>query len=127
MIRILNAGYFPPILRNSSVKTLQKGGPALGIVPEAVYSEQREELQDNDVLIVYSDGLTEARNASGEFFGEDRLLSLLPRIRTTSAEEIGFQLVDAVDQFIEGEKASDDLSLIILKRKLINSFRWTFH
>lgn len=118
-IHLLNAGHIPPVLvRTTTVENLQKGGPALGIMPEAVYSEQQEELQDNDVLIVYSDGLTEAQNPSGDFFGEDRLLALLPRMSVLSAEEIGSRLVNEVEFFVGNSKPSDDLSIVILKRKL---------
>ncbi|MBI1806999.1 MAG: serine/threonine-protein phosphatase [Ignavibacteria bacterium] len=117
VIRVLNAGHFPPIIvRNDGTEVLEKGGPALGILPDATYLEQHAELQNGDMVIMYSDGLTEAQNETGAFFSEERLISLLPRLANRPVEEIGTSLVAEVDRFIGNGKVTDDLSLVIIKR-----------
>jgi len=116
-VRIMNAGHFLPlILRGSAIERLEKAGPALGILPDATFNEQQVELQSTQLILVYTDGLTEARNEKGEFFGEQRLLDLLPRISNFTAEQLGVRLVEEVDRFVGRAKAHDDLSIAILGR-----------
>ena len=116
-VRYLNAGHLPPIFqkRDETIVT-KKGGPALGIQTKAKYSEQRIELQQGDFLVVFSDGLTEAKNEQGKFFGDKSVLSLLRKMKDKSAEEIGKYMVKSVDQFSGDAQQNDDLSLIILKK-----------
>jgi len=118
LLRILNAGHPPPlVLRGHKVEALPPVAPPLGVVPEAAYTEQRVELGKNDVLLVYSDGLTEATNSSGEFFGEERLTAFLPQLGGLSSEEICKRLLWAVQAFMGDEPYSDDLSLAVLRRR----------
>ena len=117
VVRILNAGHLPPLLvKNGKVDRLRKGGPALGLLCASTYTEEQSELQTNDILLVYSDGLTEAQNSRGEFFGEDRLVALLPRIASYPADLLGTTIVAEVDRFIGDAKVMDDLSIVLLKR-----------
>lgn len=117
VVRVVNAGHIPPVVvRGIKVEGMEKGGAALGILPEAMFVEQRIDLQVNDVLIVYSDGLTEAQSEDGEFFGEQRLLNLLPTLSRFSVEQIGERLVAEVDSFLGEARANDDLSIALLKR-----------
>jgi phosphoserine phosphatase RsbU/P len=117
-VRLVNAGHIPPVpLRSGKIEKLGKGGVALGIMPEATFDEQRLELQSGDQLLVYSDGLTEAQNATGEFFGEQRLLDLLPKLTGFSSEQVGERLVAEVDGFVGEERASDDLSIVLMRRE----------
>jgi len=117
IVRILNAGHMPPIVvKDGKTETLKKGGPALGIVPNGEYSEQSVELRKDHILLLYSDGVTEAQNVSGDFYGEERLISLLPRIAAYPAEFLGTTLVAEVDRFVGDAKVMDDLSIVILKR-----------
>lgn len=116
-LRFVNAGHMPPvILRAGRVEETPGGGPALGLVSEAEYSEQTVELSEGEALVVYSDGVTEARNEAGDFFGEERLFSLFSRLAGLSAPAIGERLLKEVTQFIGRAKPHDDLSLIVLKR-----------
>ena len=117
MIRSLNAGHIPPlIVRGIKVEKTEKGGSALGILAGAKFTEQQIELHSEDFMFAYSDGLTEARNEQGEFFGEARLLDLLPRIARLPAEQIGETVVTAVDRFVGEARANDDLSIALLRR-----------
>jgi sigma-B regulation protein RsbU (phosphoserine phosphatase) len=107
----------PLILRATTVEALPTGGMALGITPETGFSEQGIDLRTGDVLIVFSDGLTEAMNGNEEFFGEERLRSdLLPRGRL-NAQSLGTHIVTAVDEFVGDAPPHDDLSLVILRRQ----------
>ena len=117
-VAILNAGHLPPIVvRGTTIKETGKGNPALGILPEATFTEQRLELSTSDILLIFSDGLTEAKNEAGEFFGLQKLLVMLPLWKNLEPQEIGKRIVDAVDRFIGEERPSDDLSLVLLKRE----------
>lgn len=117
LVKVLNAGHFEPVcLREADAERMKKGGPALGIVANASYAEQRIRLRRGDRLVVYSDGLTEARNGNGDFFGEDRMTDLLKRSGNCSAPEIGEMLVREVDQFLGETRANDDLSIVVLKK-----------
>jgi hypothetical protein len=118
-IRLLNAGHLPPIvLRGERLEELPTGSMALGMLPEATFSEQCVELADGDTLVVFSDGLTEATNDQEDFFGEERLRAQLEQLARTSAKNIGTRLVAAVDEFVGDARPHDDLSLIVLRRAL---------
>lgn len=116
-VRVLNAGHLPPwIVYADTLKEMPKGAPALGLMREAAFTEQRVALAPGDLLVVYSDGLTEARDEQKAFFGDQRLKALLPSLRGLSAEAAGLRLLDAVERFAGDARPSDDLSLIVLKR-----------
>jgi sigma-B regulation protein RsbU (phosphoserine phosphatase) len=117
-IRILNAGHIPPIcIQKNNMKELEQGGLALGLHPESRYEEQDIVLHRNDLLVVYSDGLTEARNEKGAFFGEQKAQECIQRLSDQTAGAIGEQLLSEVNRFVGQARQSDDLSLIVLKRK----------
>ena len=116
LIRMFNAGHFQPIIvRSNSIEKMEKGGPALGIVPDAQYDEQKTILAIGDAIIFYSDGLSEARNQMGEDFGEKRLISLLPSLIQYSAEQIGERIISEIDRFVGKAKAHDDLTIAVSK------------
>jgi serine phosphatase RsbU (regulator of sigma subunit) len=116
-VRVLNAGHIPPmIISNEQTTELPPVALALGIMPDADYAEQVVELRPDDLLLVYSDGVTEARNEPGDFFGETRLLELLKNVKGLSADAVGARLLSSVERFAGETRQSDDLSLILLKR-----------
>jgi sigma-B regulation protein RsbU (phosphoserine phosphatase) len=116
-VRFVNAGHLPPIvLTANGLQEMSKGEAALGLMGSTKYTERQVELQAGDVFLVYSDGLTEASNEWGEFFGPERLLRRLPMLRERSAEEIGRTLLGEVDFFVKDAPPNDDISLVILKR-----------
>ncbi len=116
-VRLLNAGHLPPLVVHAdTIEEMPKGAPALGLVRQAVYTEQRVELAPGDLLVVFSDGLTEARDEQKAFFGDERLQALLPSLRGLSAEAAGLRLLDAVEQFAGEARPHDDLSMVVLKR-----------
>ncbi len=116
-VRLINAGHIPPlVIRRGGVSQLDKGGPALGLMPKTKFKELRFTLRRHDLVAFYSDGVTEARNESLEFFGEERLRDLLSRTGSLSPALIGEQLLREVDAFRGEARAHDDLTFLLLKR-----------
>jgi len=114
-LRYLNAGHNPPfVLRATGTETLEASAIPLGMMEGTAYKEGDLRLQPGDALIVYSDGLTEARNAADEEFGADRLRALLPRLRGLGAEQAVRLVIGEVTSFLGGERPHDDLSLVVL-------------
>ncbi|MDP1677481.1 MAG: PP2C family protein-serine/threonine phosphatase [Bacteroidota bacterium] len=116
-IRFVNAGHFPAlVVRNSEIEECVRGEAALGLTTIMNFSEHSAMLNTNDRFVLYSDGLTEAKNELGEFFGKEQLLNLLKSTLNESPEQTGFAILRTVDKFIGTTTPSDDLSIIILQR-----------
>jgi hypothetical protein len=117
-IRMLNAGHLPPLILNgSTIIETDKGAPAIGIMKETQYSEQEINLEKDDILFVYSDGLVEACNDNDEFYGETNLQKILQKSKDLPCNEIAERIITSVNKFIGDTPLYDDLSMIILKRK----------
>jgi hypothetical protein len=117
-LRYLNAGHNPPLLaRWSGIEELGASSYPLGMLEDVDYRQGELELRPGEMLIAYSDGLTEARNAAGEEFGIERLRQALARLRNLPAEDAGRSLLEEVDLFLGGQRLEDDLSLIVLLRQ----------
>lgn len=115
-VRLVNAGHLPPmVLGVNDIEILPQGSAALGLQATSRFHEQQVTMQPGDILLIYSDGLTEARNEQGEFYGEQRLLHFLQMAPDLSAAALGRQLVANVEAFMASARRFDDLSLIILK------------
>jgi hypothetical protein len=117
-IEILNAGHLPPLLlQDEKVTELSKGNVALGLANDSTYKTEKLELKNDDILIAFSDGLTEARNLEGRFYGTEIVKNLLKFHRKLSPEEMGNKIVAHVNMYIGDAKVHDDLSVVILKRE----------
>jgi hypothetical protein len=117
-MRYLNAGHNPAfVIRKDGVEKLGASSWPLGMLPEASYEERTLEVFPGEILLVYSDGLTEATNASGEEFGEQRLEALLPEFRTLDPEQIGDRILEEVDTFLGEARPTDDLSLVVIVKR----------
>ncbi|MFN2493544.1 MAG: PP2C family protein-serine/threonine phosphatase [Pyrinomonadaceae bacterium] len=114
-----NAGHCPPMLiRVGACLRMKEGGPVLGVFPDRHYAQGEIDLRSGDCLVLFTDGVTEARNASGREFGEDRLEQLLTELVTGShklqAAELRDRIMEAVNEFSAGE-AYDDATLMVVK------------
>jgi sigma-B regulation protein RsbU (phosphoserine phosphatase) len=110
-----NAGHCPPMLiRGGACMRLEEGGPVLGIFPDRHYLPGEIELSAGDTLVFFTDGVTEARDASGGEFGEERLQELLTLGGEFSARELRDLIMAAVGEFSDGP-VQDDATLIVLK------------
>src|SRR5688572_1264699 len=104
-----NAGHNPPFLMRAdgSVETLEGGGLILGVFGMAQYESCSCRFNSGDVLLLFSDGVTEAVNASNDEFGEDRLIDVLRQNRYRSADEIISSVTEAVATFASGAPSAD--------------------
>jgi len=113
----INCGNEPPLLlRGRSVLTsLSPTGPALGVIPDAQFSVKEILMEDNDLLLAFTDGIPDSQNADGDFFGRARLLAILDDYHTTPADllnDIQAQLL----HFAGGADQFDDITLLAVKR-----------
>ncbi len=116
-IEYINAGHFPPVIvRNKEIRELEKGNAALGILPDIEFDSRTIELKKDEIFIVYSDGIFEARNSSGEFLGIERFYHLIKYYSNSNPAEMGKSIISQIEQFIGNSISFDDISLIILKR-----------
>jgi serine phosphatase RsbU (regulator of sigma subunit) len=118
-LSFLNAGHNPPLIVHSAgtVEQLASGGLPLGIKPDAEYREGRTQLQPGDVLVIYSDGVTEAVSPTGEEFGPTRLYEVVQRNVEASAAGIRDRIESSLTKFAHGTSAADDITLVIVKRQ----------
>ncbi len=118
-LRYVNAGHLPPyLLRESqaSIQELTTGGAVIVLMPQMTYEEATVDLQSGDVLVAFTDGLTEAMNASDEEFGDERLKAVLRQIAHLPAPEIAARLADALKAWIKDAASQyDDLTFVVLK------------
>ncbi len=117
-LKYVNAGHNPPYLIRSdkSFYRLEKGGMILGVVKDLpVYESELIDIKSGDILVLFTDGITEAMNLQGEEFEEDRLETLLTRVTDKSAEEILQTIVTAVNEFSDVSSQTDDITASILK------------
>jgi sigma-B regulation protein RsbU (phosphoserine phosphatase) len=110
-----NAGHNPPLLvrRDGSTETLTRGGMVLGVFPDTNYDQAQVPIAPGDRVVFYTDGITEARNADGDEYGDDRLLAAAVAARARSAEAIKAALLDDVNGFTGG-RFEDDATLIVV-------------
>ena len=116
-IRLMNAGHLSPlILRPQSIEQLPHIAPAIGLTSEAKFVEQEIILAQGEYSILFSDGVSEARNETGDFFGEERFRALVSSLRGLPAETMGRRIIEEVDRFVGSSPRSDDISLVIVKK-----------
>jgi phosphoserine phosphatase RsbU/P len=124
----VNAGHNPPLLLRPTmhdgfcspevdcmVELLETGGPVLGIFTEVHYEQGRIHLRPYDVLIAFTDGISEAMTAGLEEWGEERLIAAARTSTQGSAQDIVAAVIASADEFTAGAPQSDDLSLVVLK------------
>ena len=113
-----NAGHNPPILMRADgygkaeCVLLNPTGPAIGLIEEAEYGEERLPLQPNDLLLLYTDGLVEATNPEMEMFGMPRLEALLQEHYALPAEAAISQVRQSLDDFVQGSPLADDTTIL---------------
>jgi len=115
-----NAGHLAPLLWRNSKKqfeTLTEGGLPVGMFGDESYVQKIVQLDRNDALIMFTDGVTEARNENGEQFGEDRLKMVLKENVNRPASDILAKLLEAVREFSNSDLQRDDITVVVVKGK----------
>jgi len=112
-----NGGQEPPLVlaRNDGISWLEEGGPVLGLLPGATYAFDRVKLEPGDLVVICSDGVTEARNAAGEEFGRERLIEAMAGCHGTKPDSALERLFGAVRKFSQGTPQGDDITGLVLR------------
>jgi sigma-B regulation protein RsbU (phosphoserine phosphatase) len=118
-VTFANAGHNPPMVVRAGmgeIEYLRPHGMALGVMPEVTLADQQVRLEDGDVLVLYTDGVTDALDQHGHEFGLERLEQAVVKHRQRSADGIVTAIQDAMDKFVGDEPPFDDLTLVVAKR-----------
>ncbi|HEX3967482.1 MAG TPA: SpoIIE family protein phosphatase [Edaphobacter sp.] len=112
-----NAGQLPPlVLRpDGSIRRLDQGGTVVGLMDGMHYDEDSFHMQPGDILVAYSDGVTEPENDFGEF-GEERMMEVVSRYRDQPLHVISTQVMLALDAWIGAEEQPDDITLVLARQ-----------
>jgi hypothetical protein len=119
-LRMANAGHEPPLLvrrDGSPVSAIEGSGPLMGAFDTLGLPETVTDLEPGDVVVFYTDGVTDARSESGERFEDARLLAAIEDARSGSAEEIVASIREAVDRFQAGMPPADDVTVVAIGRQ----------
>ncbi|MFL6465864.1 MAG: PP2C family protein-serine/threonine phosphatase [Bryobacteraceae bacterium] len=119
-LRYVNAGHNPPIIlrcgsNGREVLRLEAGGPVVGLLRDLTYTEQSLQVQNGDILIGYTDGISEAMTTGDEEWGEDRMLEAAEAVCHEPATEIIRHIFTAADSFTAGATQHDDMTLLVMK------------
>jgi serine phosphatase RsbU (regulator of sigma subunit) len=115
--KYLGAGHNPVYLYRAStgeIEELHSEGLILGAFESVSYNSSPLQLEPGDVLVVYSDGVTEAENPEGEMFGEERLLQVIKSNASAGVEVLKKKILEAIDRFTEGMAQTDDLTFVLI-------------
>ncbi len=112
-----NAGHVPTLhFHDDTFTVLRKGGPVLGPSPDVRYARGYVLMQRDDILVFYTDGITEAHNSDEEEFGRERLMQVVRENRKAGAREMVEIIFAAVEKFAPDDPLQDDRTVVIAKR-----------
>lgn len=118
IVKYTNGGHDCPILfkKNQGPIQLESTGLILGIFEDSVYTQGSVQLDVGDLLLLFSDGITEAMNPDLEMYGTDQLQNLVQKYVDKPVSEIGFMILDHIKEHVQGATQSDDITLMLIKR-----------
>ncbi|HET9299405.1 MAG TPA: PP2C family protein-serine/threonine phosphatase, partial [Candidatus Polarisedimenticolaceae bacterium] len=113
-----NAGHNPPMLmrRSGEVERLQGSGPVLGILPDVGFTQRAVRMEPGDLLLIFSDGVTEAVDPAGEEFGEDRLVREVLQAGDVDPRDVVDRVLLALGAWSAGAPPADDVTLLAARR-----------
>jgi sigma-B regulation protein RsbU (phosphoserine phosphatase) len=119
-LKYVNAGHNPPMLRRKKGEgfeflRLEEGGTVIGMFPASPYKEAEIELHAGDVLVAFTDGISEAMNHSEEEFDEERLIEAIRHCPDRSAANISSHILEKVDAFTAGADQHDDMTIVVVR------------
>ncbi len=115
--QFLSAGHNPVYLFRAAtgkIQTLRSNSPFLGMFDGADFPSQSFRLDKGDILVVYSDGLTDAQNQSEAMFGEEKLLKLIRQEAPSGSDALDRKLLQAIEEFTQGTPQRDDITFVIV-------------
>ncbi len=120
VLRYINAGHLPPLLirgnaNEMEIVRLDVGGPVLGLLPGARFTQGEVAVEPGDLLVAYSDGIVEAENANGDEFGEDGVVSAIRRCSGKTPNEICAAILADVKTFLGSAMPQDDQTLLVAR------------
>ena len=113
-----NAGHNPPmVMGKSGIRRLEEGGPVVGLLEFAPYAQETVKLEPGDTVVIFSDGVSEALDASGEEYGDDRLAEAATLALTgdVAPPVLVEQIVSGVRAFTKGAPQSDDITVMVIR------------
>jgi serine phosphatase RsbU (regulator of sigma subunit) len=119
MGQFISAGHTPAYLFHSATGKIEELGSnanVLGLFDDASYESSVFRLDKGDILVVYSDGLTDAENPQGEMFGEERLLKLIRQEAPSGSQAIEQRLLKAIEAFTQGLPQTDDITFVVVEK-----------
>jgi sigma-B regulation protein RsbU (phosphoserine phosphatase) len=118
LVTYTNAGHLPPVLiRNGSATSLDVNGTVVGAFPFSKYNESTVQLESGDLLVCYTDGITEPENEYGEMFGEERLIELVSKNAEREDTKIIETVMDAVRQWTNSPELTDDMTVVLARKQ----------
>jgi len=113
-----SAGHPPALLLRADgerCSTLDAGGCLLGIEKQTDFVDVKVQLHTGDIVVFYTDGITEARSPSGEMFGVERLGHAVAANRAAEPEEVVARVIEALETYTGGRPAEDDVTIVVMK------------
>jgi sigma-B regulation protein RsbU (phosphoserine phosphatase) len=101
---------------DGTVEEINSSGLPLGILETACYSESTAQLRSGDVVVLFTDGLTEAEDENEEEFGVERVAAVVASLVDPTADSVCDAILEAVDAFTNGEPLQDDATLLVVER-----------
>lgn len=120
-LKFVNAGHFPPIFLKQNENgfeliEFEKGDSAIGLMENIQFKPNEIEMKENEIFVAYSDGLIEAQNEFGQFFGLERLKKILFKNSHLDAEKLCGRIVLSLENFVNDAKQNDDISLVVIRK-----------
>jgi sigma-B regulation protein RsbU (phosphoserine phosphatase) len=117
IITFTNAGHNPPIIlrNNGTIEKLSTGGLVLGYLANETYKQEDVSFNEGDVIVLYTDGITEAMNEDSEEFGEKRLMNAIRKYQSKNSFEIRKKIMEELISFSGFKEPDDDATLVIIK------------
>jgi sigma-B regulation protein RsbU (phosphoserine phosphatase) len=113
-----NAGHLPPVMiKGGEATRLEVNGLVVGAFPSAKYTESFVTFDQGDLLVFFTDGITEPENEYGEMFGEDRLIEIATKNSHLSNTELAGMIMKAVHQWTGSDELQDDMTLLLVRRR----------
>jgi serine phosphatase RsbU (regulator of sigma subunit)/pSer/pThr/pTyr-binding forkhead associated (FHA) protein len=122
-LEYVNAGHVPPLLRRAdgSLDALQAESVPVGMFADAVFLSSTIQLAPNDVLVIYTDGVTEASNIQNELFDETRLRTILQAFTGASGNDLAVAIQKGMREFTQGAPQNDDITMLVVTHRGISS------